>query len=76
MSIKYDDLENAFLFVNMQPPCTNTAILNKETGETYYESGYGDSDELPEDIEDEKYIEVPNKNDLKLGRNFVFEFVS
>ena len=76
MSIKYDDLENAFLFVSMQPPFTNSAILNKETGETYYESGYGDSDELPEDIEDEKYIEIPHKNDLNLGRNLVFEFVS
>ena len=76
MSVKYDDLENFFLFVSMQPPFTHTAILNKETGETYFESEYGDSDELPEDIDDEKYIEVPHKNDLDLGRNFVFEFVS
>ena len=76
MIIKYDDIENAFLFVSMQSPCTNTAILCKETGEIYYESGYGDSDELPEDIDDEKYVEIPHKNDLDLGRNLVFEFVS
>jgi len=76
MIIKYDDMENAFLFVSMQPPFTNTAILCKETGEIYYESGYGDSDELPEDIDDEKYIGIPHKNDLDVGRNLVFEFVS
>ena len=76
MIIKYDDVENAFLFVSMQPPWTNTAIVCKETGEIYYKSDYGDSDELPEDIDDEKYVEIPHKNDLDLGKNLVFEFVS
>ncbi|MBC2710411.1 MAG: hypothetical protein HGJ94_05250 [Desulfosarcina sp.] len=60
----------------MTQPFDNYAYLNKETGEAFYVSEYGDSDELPEDIEDnEKYIEVPHKNELDLGRNLVFDFV-
>jgi hypothetical protein len=36
----------------------------------------GDSDELPEDIEEnENYISIPHKSDLDLGRNLVFDFV-
>ena len=37
----------------------------------------GDSDDLPEDVdESDKYIEIPHKNELDLGRNLVFQFVS
>ena len=36
----------------------------------------GDSDELPDDIEDSrKYIEIPHKNELDLGKNIVMRFV-
>jgi hypothetical protein len=52
-------------------------ISTKETGETYYVSTLGDSDELPDDLdENEKYINIPHKNDLDLGRNLVFNFIS
>ncbi|MBW2630407.1 MAG: hypothetical protein JRC90_01360 [Deltaproteobacteria bacterium] len=78
MSISYSELENAFLFISGQPPFTNSAILNTENGEIYYQSDLIGIDDLPEDIEidDEKYIEIPHKNDLNLGRDLVFEFVS
>ena len=37
----------------------------------------GDSDELPEDIDDpEKYITIPHKKDLELGKALVIEFTS
>lgn len=42
----------------------------------YYQSDYGDSDELPEDIDDDKYIELPDKNELDLGKRLVFRFAS
>jgi hypothetical protein len=75
--MKYSDIEDAFLFVSMSPPDEHYAYLNKETGETYYVSSLGDSDELPADLEEnEKYINVPHKNDLNLGRNLAFDFVS
>lgn len=66
-----------FLFVSSAPQYENTAYLNKETGKAYYVSSLGDSDELPDDLEEnEKYINVPHKNELNLGRNLVFDFIS
>jgi hypothetical protein len=75
--MKYSDVENAYMFVSMSPPDEHYAYLNKETGETYYVSMLGDSDELPDDLEEnEKYISIPHKNDLNLGRDLVFDFIS
>ncbi len=55
----------------------NNAYLCKETGQIFYTSELGDSDELPDDIDDtEKYITIPHKNDLDLGKALVFEFTS
>jgi hypothetical protein len=36
----------------------------------------GDSNELTDDIDDPKYIFIPHKNDLDLGKKLVIEFVS
>lgn len=75
--MKYSDIEDAFLFVSASPPEENFAYLNKETGEAYYVSSFGDSDELPDDLEEnDNYISVPHKNDLDLGRDLVFSFIS
>ena len=53
----------------------HNAYLCKETGEIYYTSEMGESDELPEDIDDnDKYIAIPHKNELDLGKILVFEF--
>jgi hypothetical protein len=73
----YSDIEDAFMFVSMSPPEENFAYLNRETGETYFVSTLGDSDELPEDFEEnDKYMSIPHKNDLDLGRKLVFQFIS
>ena len=75
--MKYSDVENAYMFVSMSPPDEHYAYLNKETGETYYVSSMGDSDELPADLdENDKYVSIPHKNDLNLGRDLVFDFIS
>jgi len=75
--MKFDDIENAFMFVSMAPQFENSAILSKESGEIYYVSEFGDSDELPYDVDNvDKYIEIPHKNDLDLGKALVLEFVS
>jgi hypothetical protein len=74
--VKIFDLEIAFNFVNSAPYGQNSAYLNKETGEVYLESGMGDSDEMPDDINNgERYITVPHKNDMNLGIKLVREFV-
>ncbi len=78
MEIKFSEIDTAFTFVSFGAQYEHYAYLNKKTGETYYISELGDSDEdLPEDLyENEDYIEIPHKNDLNLGRNLVFEFVA
>ncbi|MBU1398298.1 MAG: hypothetical protein KKE00_10935 [Proteobacteria bacterium] len=55
----------------------HNAYLCKETGDIFYISEMGDSDELIEDIDDpEKYIAIPHKNELDLGKALVLEFTS
>jgi hypothetical protein len=74
---KYSDIEDAFIFVSMSPPDEHDAFLNLETGETYFVSMIGDSDELPDDIEEsEKYISIPHKNELSLGKSLAFDYAS
>ena len=76
MPIKFSDIEDAFFFVSMGEMYTNSAILSIKTGQVLYISDFGDSDELPEDIDDDpdKYIEIPHKNELNLGKPLVLEF--
>jgi hypothetical protein len=76
MAITYDEIENAFIFVSMDRQYMHNAYLCKETGRIFYTSEMGDSDELPDDIDDPKYISIPHKNDLDLGKNLVIEFAS
>jgi len=76
MKIRFDDIENAYLFISMSDMSDNSAILNRETGEIYYISELGDSDELPDDVDDpDKYIDIPDKYALDLGKRLVFQFV-
>ncbi len=76
MSVKFEDIEQAYHFVSSAEPCMNSVYLSKETGQSYYVSDEGDSDELPDDIEDgDKYLEIPDKYDLDLGQELVWDFV-
>jgi hypothetical protein len=52
------------------------AYLDKDSGKIYWHSEVGDNfEEPPEDIDDEKYIEIPHEHDLDLGIKLVFDFV-
>lgn len=77
MAISFSDIEDTFFFVSMDQMFMHNAYLCKETGQIFYTSEMGDSDELPEDIDDpEKYISIPHKNELDLGKALVIEFTS
>jgi Uncharacterised protein family (UPF0158) len=77
MPISFADLQEAFLFVNFGDPGENEAYLDRQSGKIYCHSAYGDNDEeLPEDIDDEKYIVIPDKRELDLGKPLVLDFVS
>jgi hypothetical protein len=77
MAISFSNIEDAFFFVSMDRQYMHNAYLCKETGQMFYTSEIGDSDELPEDIDDlEKYMVIPHKNELDLGKTLVLEFTS
>lgn len=74
--IKFSDIEEAFFFVSSDQYGMHTALLNKETGQCYYRSEMGDLDEIDEDVDPDDCIAIPHKNDLDLGQELVFEFVT
>jgi hypothetical protein len=76
MKIQFTEIALAFDFVSFARPYENQAFLNMETGEIYWQSAFGDNEEdLPDDIDDEKYIEIPHKNDLGLGKPLALDFI-
>lgn len=75
MIIEFEEIMDAFEFVSFDHTKQSSAFLNKETGQVYFRSEFDNIfEELPEDIDDEKYIAIPHKLDLGLGRDLVFDF--
>ena len=77
-AVDFGDISEAFETVSFSPQYEKEAYLCRETGRIYYcFSDLDDlSDELPEDIRDDrKYIQIPHKNELELGRKLVLRFV-
>ena len=72
------ELRDAFDFVSFGEQLSHTAYICLDTGKIYCHSGEIDmeEEELPDDIEtSDRYISVPHKHDLNLGRRLVFAFV-
>ena len=77
MVISFNEIEDAFFYVSMEQMYMHSAILCKETGEIFYTSEMGDSDELPDDADDpDELISIPHKNELDLGKSLVLDFTS
>ena len=48
-----------------------------ETGDAYVDGLFGDEQPLPDNVDDEtRYLEVPNKSELGLGRPLATRFAS
>jgi len=78
MSVSFKDLELAFDFVSSAGPGENQAVLDRQSSRIYYRSellGDMEEEEFPDDIDDERYIEIPHKKELDLGSSLVFDFV-
>ena len=74
MAVSFSDLQLAFEFVSSGRG-ENEAYLDRQSGKIYWHSEFGDNDEeLPEDIDDEKYISIPDKRELDLGKPLVLDF--
>jgi hypothetical protein len=78
MAVKLSDLLFSFDYVSSDPGQGHEAFLCRQSGHIYWHSEFGDNfEELPEDIDDDdKYVRIPNKHDLDLGRPLVFAFIS
>ncbi len=75
MRVNFNEIEDAFMFVNMGQAYEHLAYVSKESGKIYYYSEYGDTlEELPDDIDDPIYVAIPYSNELGLGRNLSLEF--
>src|SRR5207244_9319246 len=75
MPVSFSDLQLAFEFVSSGGSGENEAYLDRQSGKIYWHSEFGDNDEeLPDDIDDEKYIAIPDKRELDLGKSLVLDF--
>jgi len=71
-----DDLEIAFEFVSSAADMSNQAVYDREKDTFLWSGDAMDESEIPEDADWDQLVEVPHKNDLDLGKELVFSFVS
>jgi uncharacterized protein UPF0158 len=75
MPVSFSDLQLAFEFVSSGGVGKNEAYLDRQSGKIYWHSELGDTDEkLPDDIDDQRYIAIPDKREFDLGRPLVLDF--
>ena len=75
MPVSFSDVQLAFEFVSSGGMGENEAYLDRQSGKIYWHSEFGDNDEeLPDDIDDEKYIAIPDKKEFDLGKPLVLDF--
>jgi hypothetical protein len=77
MAVSFRDLLDAFEFASLGAPYEHEAFLCLQSGRIYTHSEYTDDvEELPENLEEgDKYIRIPHKKELDLGRALVFAFI-
>ena len=78
MRVSLKDILEAFEFVSAGSTGENQAFLCRQSGKVYWCVEYSDDElsELPDDIDDrEKYVQIPDKKELDLGKPLVLEFV-
>ena len=79
-TVSFSEIRDAFAFVSFGSFGGHVAYLDRKTGEIYCHSEDNpiDGEELPEDIEEneERYVALPDKQELDLGRPLVLDFAS
>lgn len=79
MPVGFKDILDAFEFVNFGGSDEHQAYFCKQSGKIYWHSDVMELDEpdneLPDDIDDdEKYLEIPDKRELDLGKPLALDF--
>ena len=78
MTVSLKDILEAFEFVSSDNTGEHHAFLCRQLGKVYWYFEYSDDElsELPDDIDDRgKYVQIPDKKELDLGKPLVLEFV-
>ena len=77
VTIYFTELLNAFEFASVGGPHESKAFINLQTGRTLCISEETEVDEeVPEDIDaSDRYLALPHKNDLELGRRLALLFI-
>ncbi|MCG5076907.1 hypothetical protein [Paraburkholderia tagetis] len=79
VAVKHDDLSLAFDFVSYAAPTEHNAYVSLDTGKIWWTSDSGDAfdEEIPDDLEtSDRYLAIPHKNELDLGRRLALRFVA
>jgi hypothetical protein len=78
VAIPYDEISSAFDFVSSAAPAEHNAYISLDTGQVHWVSELASMDEeLPDDLDtSDRYISVPHKNDLDLGKNLALRFAA
>lgn len=76
-TVRYSELLDAFEFVSFGGLIGHGAYIDPDSGAIYCVSSEIEmDDEVPDDLESsDRYIAVPHKTDLDLGRDLVLSFV-
>jgi Uncharacterised protein family (UPF0158) len=71
------ELRDAFEFVSSGDLYANRAYISRDTGKIHWLSEAIEPDEdVPDDLEEsDRYIAIPHKTDLDLGRNLALSFI-
>ena len=75
-TVEYVELEQSMMFVSGGSMFDASARISRQTGEIFWLSDDSlDEERLPDDIDDdERYVEVPDKRELDLGKPLVMRF--
>ena len=79
VAVRHDDLSMAFDFVSYAAPMEHSAYVSLDTGKIWWISDSNDAfdEEIPDDLEtSDRYLAIPHKNDLDLGRRLALRFVA
>jgi hypothetical protein len=77
VTVKYDHLWLAFDFVSSGAPTEHCAYVSLDTGRIYWMSELNpiEDEDIPDDLEtSDRYLEIPHKNDLDLGKRLALRF--
>lgn len=78
VTVTYEEISSAFEFVASGVPMEHSAYISLDTGQIYWASDLASLDEeLPDDLDtSDRYLVVPHKTELKLGKNLALRFAA